>query len=605
MDSDTNRRNSIPHECCPQETGVPKFGIFRFLVLLAIIISSTGGCHCLKRNEFQVPEIVKPAAACSTQNPTLAKAELAYGQAVARERHCDPSCVDYFFQAAINAWPDVELQLSSCGATEGRAAGIYRSALIKLIEAGQRFGRFHPSRGLQVFTENGRTLIPTSYCGFPWQPQDFDRLIPVGEYSTKNLNSRYRCCGLGVAAMAVHCRKPGESFRRKDQLFPATVLLRPVSDGHHSRAFALQLFDPRRVSSTDIAGQQVALERDITAPIAYRQSQNDRSYIEGFLQPGASKQNVGLFMIEPYQQGKIPVVFVHGLLSDPYTWANIANEMQADPELLERYQIWGFEYATGEPFLSSAAVLRRHLKQAQLELDPTGADPALSQMVLVGHSMGGLISKLQVTYSGTQLWDAVSQCPFEQIVTSPSTRTELAESFFFEPSLSVARTVFIGTPHGGSPWARRPIGRIGAKLVEESPSLQVEHEQLLRDNVGVFSREFTRRVPTSIDLLRPNSPLLAAIGNLPMDQRVPFHTLFGSGYRMLGAGDSDSVVPVSSARTANATTEKAIKAKHTKLHQQPEGISELLCILKKHLRDVPHATFPLEAPSVISLPRPQ
>jgi pimeloyl-ACP methyl ester carboxylesterase len=388
--------------------------------------------------------------------------------------------------------------------------------------------------------------------------------------------------------MVVHCRKPGEPFRQAEQVFPASVLLRSTRSELSSPApFVLQFFDPLRVSSTAINGRQIALERDITAPIAYRQSQDSRGYIEGFLQPGASKQNVGLFMIEPYQPGKIPVVFVHGLLSDPYTWANIANELRADPELVDRYQIWGFEYATGEPFLSSAATLRRQLREVQSRLDPTGSDPALSQMVLVGHSMGGLIAKLQVTYSGIQLWNAVSSCPFEQLVTKSETRTELAQSFFFEPSPSVSRIAFIGTPHLGSPWARRPIGRIGAKLVEESTVMQAEHSQLLRDNVGVFSREFTRRVPTSIDLLKPNSPLLAAINELPFDQRVPLHTIFGSGYHMLGAGDSDSVVPVESARIADALTEKSIHAKHTKLHQQPAGISELLCLLKKHLRELP------------------
>ncbi len=385
---------------------------------------------------------------------------------------------------------------------------------------------------------------------------------------------------------AVHCRRPGQLLSQPEQAFAATVLLRSVSQGPLAPTqFKLDLFDPLRVSSTEVAGRQVPLERDITAPFAYRQSQDDRGYLEGFLQPGASKENLGLFMIEPYQPGKIPVVFVHGLLSDPFTWANIANELRADPELLKRYQIWGFEYATGEAFLSSAAQLRAQLHQVRNELDPGRSDPALSQMVLVGHSMGGLIAKLQIQYSGTELWNAVSNCPFENIVTNSKTRMSLAESFFFEPAPAVSRVVFIGTPHLGSPWARRPIGLIGSRLVEEPPSFQDEHSQLVRDNPEAFSREFTRRVPTSIDLLKPNSPLLAAINDLPLDQQVPIHTIFGSGYFMLAAGNSDSVVPVTSARIADAVTERSIHAKHTKIHQEPQGISELLCILKAHLRD--------------------
>ena len=139
-------------------------------------------------------------------------------------------------------------------------------------------------------------------------------------------------------------------------------------------------------------------------------------------------------MFEPYQPGKIPLVFVHGLLSDPFTWANLANEIRARPDVLQRYQLWAYEYATGEPFLKSAAVLRRQLHEVQLQMDPSGSDAALSGVVLIGHSMGGLVSKLQVTYSGNQLWESVSCLPFESIVTTPATRMDLAESFFFDPS---------------------------------------------------------------------------------------------------------------------------------------------------------------------------
>ncbi|MFT5299896.1 MAG: triacylglycerol esterase/lipase EstA (alpha/beta hydrolase family) [Mariniblastus sp.] len=136
-------------------------------------------------------------------------------------------------------------------------------------------------------------------------------------------------------------------------------------------------------------------------------------------------------MIKPYQPGKIPIMFVHGLLSDPFTWINMANDLTEHPEILERYQLWGFEYATGEPFLKSAAIFRRQLQEAHMQLDPTKSNPAMSQMVLVGHSMGGLVSKLLITESGTQLWDAVSCRPLESIGATPELRGNLADLFFF------------------------------------------------------------------------------------------------------------------------------------------------------------------------------
>jgi pimeloyl-ACP methyl ester carboxylesterase len=329
-------------------------------------------------------------------------------------------------------------------------------------------------------------------------------------------------------------------------------------------------------------------------------SQKDRANIKAFIHPGASSENLGLFLTEPYQRGKIPLLFVHGLLSDPLTWGNVANELRADPDLMARYQIWGFEYATGEPFLKSAALLRRQLREVRAQLDPTGCDPALSQMVLVGHSMGGLVSKLQVTHSGSELWKSVSCRSLEELSMNRETYDALAESFYFEPSASVAKVVFMGTPHRGSPWARRPIGRLGAKLVEEPSSREDMHRQLIRDNPDVFSEEFTKRIPTSIDLLRADSPLLQCIDRLPIDERVQLHTILGTGYWMLGGGNSDSVVPVTSARHPNAVSEKSIHTKHTHVNEDPEAIKELFCILRQHVLQMPPSKHSVRPTGIVS-----
>ena len=197
--------------------------------------------------------------------------------------------------------------------------------------------------------------------------------------------------------------------------------------------------------------------------------------------------------------------------------------------------------------------------------------------------MGGLVAKLQITSSGNELWNSVSRVPLENIVTTPDTRASLAESFYFEPLPTVSRVVFIGTPHTGSPWAKRPVGRLGSKLVEEPATMQERRQQLINDNPGVFSSEFTRRVPTSIDLLKPDSCLLRATDSLPISKRVSFHTIYGSGYWMLGAGNSDKIVPVTSSRIPGAISEKSVHAKHTKLNHNATSIDELFCILRTHL----------------------
>lgn len=558
------------------------------LRLLFLLLTLSVGCQISKRATWYEPLVASPQAPGCARSSTLELAEHAYAYAIDLEYDDDPTCVDYYYLAATTVWADVERQLGANGVADGRTAELYRSSLTQLISAGQRFGRFDPRSGLRIQSAaTGNFTVPTSYHGFPRQPNDFDYLIPIGDYSTRELNHFYCCSGLGVATVAIHFRRSHEVFRRNQQNLAVTVVLRPVPDVPSAASpFTLELFDPLRISSiTTAAGRQVALERDISAPIVYVLSQSDREYISRFLRPGSTTANAGLFTIEPYQRGKIPIVFVHGLLSNRLTWANLANEIQAQPDLLARYQIWGFEYSTGAPFLQSAAALRRQLLHAKWQLDPTGSDVALSRMILVGHSMGGLISKLQVSHSGTQLWNSVACVPLDRIVTTPSTRQDLAEAFFFQPSTFISRVVFIGTPHRGSPWANRPIGRWSSSLVEEPPAMQQEHRQLVRDNPAVFSQEFARRIPTSIDLLEPDSPLLQAIDRLPHARRVQFHSIVGSGFWTLGAGESDRVVPVESARKSGVVSEKFVDARHWDLHKSPAGVAELLCVLRRHLQE--------------------
>ncbi len=197
--------------------------------------------------------------------------------------------------------------------------------------------------------------------------------------------------------------------------------------------------------------------------------------------------------------------------------------------------------------------------------------------------MGGLVAKMQVTYSGDTLWRSVSNRPLESLVTDPITRARLAEAFYFDPSPWVSRVVFVGTPHQGSPWAERSLASLGSSLVEEPSQMKARHDQLLRDNPGVFSCEFTRRTPTSIDLLRTDSPLLHAMNCLPFSPRVVLHSVIGSYRPMIGAGPSDTVVPVSSARHPNTESEKLVRAKHAAIHKSQAGIDELLRILRLHL----------------------
>jgi pimeloyl-ACP methyl ester carboxylesterase len=372
-------------------------------------------------------------------------------------------------------------------------------------------------------------------------------------------------------------RCPRHPFTRFSEPFAATAAVAP--NPALGGTFALEFYDPLRVN--DYA-PGVPLARDITAPIAYAASQESGAWLVDFLRPEQDESLEGLQMSEPYQPGKIPVVFVHGLASDPLTWAQLENDLRAQPALFQRYQFWFFRYDTGDPFLSSAARLRRQLAAVRQTFDPLRVDPSLSRIVLIGHSMGGLLSKLQVTYSGDVVWQAAATQPFHTIVTDPTTRADLAAAFFFQPSPDVSRVIYIATPHRGSSDATRCVGRLSSALIEERQDWMVRHEQLMRDNPQVFREELQRGIPTSVDLLEPGSLILQSTERLPYRPGVALHSVMGDDRWSLGQGPSDGVVPVYSARVAGVESELLVDARHTYVQRHSETVREVICILHRH-----------------------
>ena len=76
----------------------------------------------------------------------------------------------------------------------------------------------------------------------------------------------------------------------------------------------------------------------------------------------------GLSILHPYVRGKIPVIFIHGLWSTPWSWGRTIAALQTDPSLNSRYQFWTFGYSTGDPIPYSATLLSAILRLAQSQV---------------------------------------------------------------------------------------------------------------------------------------------------------------------------------------------------------------------------------------------
>lgn len=538
--------------------------------------------------------MVTPPPYTPVQSPALDAADASWRAATEAERANSSLCVDHYYHTATLTWPYLGPQVPEVD--RQRAWQLYHSSLSKLVEAGQRFYRLEPNRGLKVNTPHGAGYVSIEYAGFPWQPDDFNRLEPASiTNQDPKIDRAILHNGLGVPLVAFRQRPEANDFLAGRTAFAATAVLEPgASGGNVVQAMysspdrsvptiaTLRLIDPTRIDQLTIDGQAVPIARNLSTSVSDSLSKTEDSPIDRLIRPDSSNEFDGLQMLEPYQPGKIPIIFVHGLISDRSTWSNMTNELRAVPWINARYQFWYFQYPTGEPFLRSAMTLREQTYAAVRQIDPQGQDVALSQMVLIGHSMGGLVSKLQATYSSTTIWDAYANRPFPAIQGSPQNLDIVSRLFFFEPAPFVKRVVFIGTPHQGASMASRSIGRLAATMVQEPPDRQQMHRLLVAANPGVFRSDFQQRIPTSIDLLEPNSPLLSAMSRLEFASNVRIHSIVGIRQGGFGAA-SDGVVPVTSARHPGATSEYFINASHGQLTRHKESITEVSRILAEHL----------------------
>jgi hypothetical protein len=547
----------------------------RFLVLtLLALVSCPAGCGALRSHRGRSLAI----GAANDCSP-LAEIDRELSHAEKLDRAGDGHAVDAYFRACRAAW-------DACAA--GMGTERYGEALAGLLSSAQRFGRLDPARGLAISDGETSFTVPVLHQGFPWKASDFQRLHPPPQGREPLLLRRYVCPGVGVPLVVERARHPCDPlearFLPEMSWFGATAILRfSGSDSHLSPSGAvLEFHNPHITRAVEFEWGPMPLAADLSASLALTLDEAPRTYLAGFVDPGGPTDLARLSFLGPYEPGKIPLVLIHGLFSDPLSWADLINDLRAQPGFTERFQIWLFRYPTGQGFLQSAAALRSELRAAIDQVDPERRDPALQRVVLVGHSMGGLVAKLQVAYSDEMVWSQVANRPLEEIVTSEAVRSYLAETCYFDPSPSVTRVIFIATPHKGSLPSSSFFGRGASLWVEPAPEQAAMHDQLMRDNPETFNPLIEPRFPTSIDMLTPKSPLLAVMRQMRLRPGLALHTIVGVSHPVSLAGPSDGIVSVSSAEHPGSQSVLAVGAAHAKVHRSLETSVEILKILECH-----------------------
>jgi pimeloyl-ACP methyl ester carboxylesterase len=434
--------------------------------------------------------------------------------------------------------------------------------------------------------------------GFQWAGYRLEHFVSGADFEVRGLRNRYRTPGIGAPLLAALSTRgtqalaPGAAYIPPGLRIPVSAFVRPdasdsvLHDGEISAT--AQVYARSDTEQAPLMGHAVPLAFEPTAALAYTLEGSRiwgfelSGFFSGIFRPGGAQHlESGLMFMEPYRPGKIPVVLVHGTASSPARWAELVNELENDPRIWADYQIWLFLYNTGNPVGYSAGLLRQALTDAVATLDPEGKDPALQEMVVIGHSQGGLLTKLTAIDSGTRFWDALASVPFDQIDADSETREILRNSLFFTPLPFVKRVVFVATPHRGSYLAGFGVARLISKFVKMPAELGGRLVDVVRQNQAALAVDALSGAPTSITNMTPGNRFLRVLSGIPVAEGIAVNSIIAVKGDGPVEGGSDGVVEYSSAHVDGVESEKIVRSGHS-TQGEPDTIEEIRRILLKH-----------------------
>ncbi len=430
----------------------------------------------------------------------------------------------------------------------------------------------------------------------PRPAEEFEEFLLCADYRPENMTHVSRSFGLGAPLIArlnpeeEQKRTMGNSSRFADNLsLPATLVITFEMKKSGEINARLHYLDTREYNDFTIGKNRIPLELDYSTPLAYMvRTPLPFNYLFYMLYPDETRKMQGLYLFEPYRDDRIPVVFVHGLMSNTRTWIQMINTLQSDPDLRKNYQFWGFTYSSGNPVILSARMLRESLLGIERELQQKGFSLQMfHRMVLVGHSMGGLVGKTTIMNSGDLILKALFGEDYQETIAQlpPDQQQFLKETFTFQALPFVSRVVFLAVPHRGSEMAQSSLAHFGASLIKLPQSLTTRGEGIIGTMMqrGHFLPKDIQFV-TGIENLDPNNRTLKFLQEVQFVPTVPYHSIMGNVAGAGIPGGSDGIVPYTSSHLNGARSELVVRSGHS-VQQNPLAIQEMRRILLDHLRE--------------------
>jgi hypothetical protein len=419
-------------------------------------------------------------------------------------------------------------------------------------------------------------------------PDTLDALVPASSIEVTEVKKHNGTHGLGIPVVGWKTTSP-VGMKRERYLLPNGLPYNITATLEFDRkGMPTWQFNKRwAVETATIGGHKHPLAADWSAPndFYWKMCDLDDLVIQNVLLPDRFTEETGLYFVTPYDPNKIPVVLVHGLVSSPDAFKNVINELAPEPWFRENYQIWLYNYPTGSPWIYSSMKFRELMREACAYARSKGGSEKLNRMVVVGHSMGGLVSRSSVTDPGQELYKALFNKPINKIKASDSTMRLIREGTLYKPLSEPKRVVFLAVPHRGSPMANLTFSNWISKLIKLPKTLTVD---LLDATLVAMSdiaqgESATKHLPTSIDSLSPRAPATVALNKLPLPKNITFHSVIGDRGKGDTPNSSDGVVPYWSSHVAPVASELIVPSDHS-VPNNLQASEELKRIFKLHLK---------------------
>ena len=521
------------------------------LLALALLITGCSAVH-VREAPVEIPTIGLPSASSPGDERrlvTTAEGHLTAALAAERKRMRHEAAYHYMEAARFSF---ACLFLSTSDEHQSQVRDFYSFAterLTSLLFSGVQHSKVHLGE-IRLHLPYGQ-LTP-------------HELIPASHLQFEGVRTIYRRDGFGAAFVAVAA--PPDSASPSSTLYEplflsATVVLRfpgaTLEEVLSSPEAMLDVYDPYRDETAQLGGRILPLAANFTAPYALwlSRSQFHREAGRALLLRSAALKQPRVYAMQPYDPQRRTVVLIHGLASSPEGWVNLVNEIMGDEALRRRYQVWEVFYPTNLPIPENVRNIRERLLDVLHTLDPDGSAPATQHMTLIGHSMGGVISRLLVVDSPDGLWQTIFDHPVD---AAQRTRLAVLEPYLtLSPLPQVDRAIFLASPHRGSPMAHAWIGRAAVHLVKLPTSIL----QTLGSIADAIAKELPLQANTlrhrqlsSIAYLSDEDRYLRATSTLPIAAGVTYHSIIGS---------NDEVVPYTSSHLDGAASEQFVTSGHS------------------------------------------